>query len=209
MRVVLLVALSAAACQNAKGTDGSPAPGSTAAPVTAPVASGPAALAPPAASAAPAPSRIVGGTDYAVPVKGKAFALAVQKDRVTFCDGRGPRALDLTTGADIAGDPKCPPPDEGNTACEDLGIDVIVRTPDRGPNDIVGVDALQVPLEGRVHDCVADGKVLAVVTPSQVVTIDTLHGKSGVVSNVGGERIAIGPGWIAWADYEKVHAKKR
>ncbi len=65
------------------------------------------------------------------------------------------------------------------------------------------------PLDGRVHDCVVDDKVLAVVTPSQVVTIDTKRQKSAVVSSVGGERVAIGPSWIAWADYDKLHAKRR
>lgn len=94
-------------------------------------------------------------------------------------------------------------------ACGGLGLDVIVSTPNLGPNDRVEVDGAAFPLNGRVHDCALDQKVLGIVTGSVVLTIDTATKKTEVVHQGGGDRVAISPGWIAWTDGASVHAKRR
>jgi hypothetical protein len=67
------------------------------------------------------------------------------------------------------------------------------------PNDIVDVGADSFPQKGRVHDCFADGKLIAIVTGSAVSIIDTDKGTAKEVSGEGGDRVAVGSGWIAWA----------
>ncbi len=84
-----------------------------------------------------------------------------------------------------------------------------MSTPDLGPNDLVDVNGSRFPLDGRVHDCTADVKVLTIVTGASVVVIDAATNKSNVLDHTGGDRAAIGPGWIAWTSGSTVRAKRR
>jgi len=99
----------------------------------------------------------------------------------------------------------CAKIEEPNTACSGLALDVAVRASLSEPNDTVDVGGSSFPLRGRVHDCSAEGKVLAVVTGSAVILIDTAKGTATEVSQQGGDRVTLGSGWIAWTDRSKVH----
>jgi hypothetical protein len=141
--------------------------------------------------------------------KGSPFGLRVESGAVSFCDERGGRKLDTGAGGEVPFDRICRPDTEANVACGGLPLDVAVSTPNRGPNDVVDVDGNAYPLDGRVHDCAADGSVVAIVTGSMVVLLDTAKNTTHVVHRSGGDRVAIGREWVAWSDASTVHAKRR
>jgi hypothetical protein len=128
---------------------------------------------------------------------------------LSFCDKRGGRKLDLKTGRSTALGRTCPNNDEPNTACGGLSLDVAVRSPLSEPNDIVDLDGWSAPLTGRVQDCAADGKALAIVTASVVVLIDVTTRKTRVMSRQGGDRVTIDPGWVAWSKGSKLRVMSR
>ncbi|HEY2016794.1 MAG TPA: hypothetical protein VGH38_24990 [Bryobacteraceae bacterium] len=167
------------------------------------------AAAEPPSSAPAAPAPAPAAAEISATAQGEPYALHIDSGVLTFCDQRGMRKLDLKTGQDTASSQPCPKAEEANTACTGLGLDVSVRSPQGEPNDIVDVDGSSVPLKGKVHDCAADGKVLAVSTASAVSVIDVATGTSTEVSKQGGDRVAIGSGWVAWADGSKVRAAPR
>jgi len=138
--------------------------------------------------------------------QGEPYALSLQDDVLTFCDNRGARQLDLKTNRETASGAVCSR-SEPNVACSGLPLDAEVRTPLNEPNDIVDIGDASFPLKGRVHDCSASGKLLAIVTGSQVVLIDAAKGSASEISPHGGGRIAIGSGWLAWADASKIYAE--
>jgi hypothetical protein len=139
---------------------------------------------------------------------GEPYGLRVEGDAVSFCDARGGRRLE-GVGKDVALTRPCARDGESNITCDTKGLDVEVSTPHGGPNDLVDVNGNRFPLQGRVHDCAADAKTLAIVTGSTVVLIDTATGKTETVDRAGGDRVAIGKGWIAWSQGSTVHARHR
>lgn len=138
--------------------------------------------------------------------QGEPYALSLQDGVLTFCDNRGARRLDLKTNRETASSAVCSR-SEPNAACSGLPLDVEVRTPLSEPDDIVDVGDASFPLKGRVHDCGASGKLLAVATGSQVVLIDAAKGSVREIRPHGADRIAIGSGWIAWAEASKISAE--
>lgn len=132
--------------------------------------------------------------------EGQPFALHIEQGAVKFCDNRGRRLLELATGQQSALQEPCQSAAEANTACSGLTLDVTVRAPLSEPNDIVDVNGASFPLNGKVHDCVADGKWIAIATASRVVLIDVAAGKIRELSPEGGDRVTIGSGWVAWCD---------
>jgi hypothetical protein len=172
---------------------------------------GPAAMpsapraAPVAAPAASAPAR----TALTVATKGEPSDLRLKDGMLSFCDKRGRRKLDLISGRDTALGGTCPNNAEPNTACGGLSLDVAVRSPLTEPNDIVDLDGWSVPLKGRVHDCAADGKALAIVTASIVLLIDVTKRKTKEIGRQGGDRVTIDPGWVAWSKGSKLRVVSR
>lgn len=152
-------------------------------------------------------SRPHGAKPAQISTQGEPYALAFSASTLTFCDTRGTRSLDLRTGAEGPGSGTCPAKEEANASCSGLGDAVTVRAPLSEPNDIVDVDASSFPMNGRVHDCAGDGGFIIVATGSRVVLLDTVAGTAKDVSNAGAERVAIGPGWIAWTAGSAVHVK--
>lgn len=148
-------------------------------------------------------------TELTVVADGEPFGLRLESGMLAFCDKRGGRSLDLRTGRDAALDRTCPNNDEPNSACSGLHLNVAVRGPLSAPDDIVDVDGWSVPLNGRVHDCAADGKALAIVTGSIVIVIDVEKETSNVISRQGGERVTIGSGWVAWSKGSKLRVASR
>jgi hypothetical protein len=127
----------------------------------------------------------------------------VGEEVMTFCDDRGPRRVSLLTGAESAAAGPCPSKAEANGACGGLPIEATVETPGLGPKDVVFAGGWGFHPEGRVHDCVADGARLAVVTGSDVEVLDTASGTTTVIDEkAGGERVAMGHGWVVWSDPE-------
>jgi len=143
-------------------------------------------------STAPSPPRAV--------AEGQPFSLQLGAGTVKFCDNRGRRQLDLATGQQSALQEPCPPAAEANTACSGLTLDVTVRAPLAEPNDIVDVNGASFPLNGKVHDCAASGKWIAIATGSRVVLIDVSGGKIRELGPQGGDRVTIGSGWVVWSD---------
>jgi hypothetical protein len=147
-------------------------------------------------------------TAWSLAADGEPYALRLEGSFLTFCDERGRHQVDLTTGHEAALDQTCPTKQPPNTACVSLGLDVAVRASFSAPNDFVDVGAVSFPLEGRVHDCAANGKRLAIVTASVVVVLDTAQNTVKEISRPGGERVAIGSGWVAWTQGPKVRAAR-
>jgi hypothetical protein len=114
---------------------------------------------------------------------------------------RGGRTAWISAQGRATGDAlPCPASEEPNTACSGLSLDVSVRTPFSEPNDIVDVGATSFPLRGRVHDCRADGKRLAIGTGSSVVLIDGAKRTMKEIASQGSDRVAVADGWIARTD---------
>jgi hypothetical protein len=67
-----------------------------------------------------------------------------------------------------------------------------------------GVNAVSFPLRGRVHDCRADGKRLAIGTGSSVVLIDATKSTMKEIASQGSDRVAVADGWIAWTNGSSV-----
>jgi hypothetical protein len=191
---VLVLALSCARSEPRARTDGVQAPGASAAPPNAGSSVGSAGTA---------------RTEARVITKGEPYAFVLAGGVLGFCDQRGGRQVDLETGQDTAAARACGKIDEANPACSGLGLDVAVRSPHDEPNDIVDVDAQSFPLRGRAHDCAADGRVLALATASEVLLIDTARGAAKKLDAQGGDRVAIGSGWIAWSTGSALRAARR
>jgi hypothetical protein len=143
-----------------------------------------------AASPAPAPVR----TD------GEPFGLHLENGGIlTFCANRGGRQLDLTTGRETALDQACPSRKEPNTACAHLKLDVAVSSPLSEPNDRLDIEGRFMRLKGRLNDCAADGNVLVVAKDASVVLVDAAQETTKEINRQGGDRVAIGSGWVAWS----------
>jgi hypothetical protein len=134
-----------------------------------------------------------------IPTVGEPISLYLENGALVFCDGRGARKLDLGTARESSQDRACPAQEEPNTACSGLGLDISVRSPLSEPNDIIDFDGWSKPLKGRVHDCAADGRTLAVVTASRVVLVDIEKMSAKDISQEGGDRVAISHRWVAWS----------
>jgi hypothetical protein len=137
------------------------------------------------------------------------YNLRWDNDSLVYCDKRGGRALNLQTAQDTAHEAVCTPVAEPNTACSGFGIDVEVRAPLSTPNDIVDVKGVAVPVKGRVRDCSADAQSIAVATGSSVVLIEVATAKAVPVDRQGGERVLLGPKWMAWSNGEELHWRQR
>jgi hypothetical protein len=160
-------------------------------------------------SGAAPPPAAAEATSASATAEGAPYALALQNGVLNFCDKRGARKLDLKTATESAATNTCPAAGEANTACSGLSLDVVVRSPQSEPNDAVEVQGNIIPMSGRVHDCTADGKLLAVATASSVVLVDSVTGKKSVISDTGADRVAIGSGWVAWSQETKLKAVKQ
>jgi hypothetical protein len=136
------------------------------------------------------------------------FALHLDASSISFCDDRGGWKAALPNGSPSPSNTPCPKPEEPNVSCSGTISDVEVRAPLSSPDDIVDAGARSFPLTGRVHDCAAEGAVLAVVTAHQVVAIRTDQGTSTTVSDSGGERVAVGSGWIAWTQGHLIRVER-
>lgn len=157
---------------------------------------------------APAPTTTAAQLDHGeVKANGSAYGLSVD-DAISYCDDRGGRKINPKTGEDVRVDRACAKA-EGNAACGGLSIALTVRMPGLGPDDVVEAPDYSFPLVGHVHDCATDEKTIAVVTHTQVSLLDAASGKAKVIDEEGGERIAIGPGWVAWSDGAIVRWLKR
>jgi hypothetical protein len=156
--------------------------------------------------ATPSAAPIAATKEYNVTAQGEPYNLRFAGGALDFCDTRGGRELNLKTGEEISKDRTCTPKDEPNTACSGLSLDVEVRSPQSEPNDIVDVGGSSFPLNGRVHDCAADGKSLAVITASTTALIDTAKETTTQISPSGGDRVVLGSGWVAWTAGSNIHA---
>jgi hypothetical protein len=150
------------------------------------------------AASSTAPTRVHANSE------GEPFALRFETGLLDFCDNKGSKKLDLKTGQTTGGDFVCNK-EEPNSACSGFPLDISVRSPMSEPNDVVDVGGSSFPIHGRVHDCAVDGKNIAIVTASTVRFIDVATDKAVEVSPHGGERVAIGLGWVAWTEGTNVN----
>lgn len=166
-----------------------------------PRAAGPSPQSEPAAASTSTPK------EFNIATVGNPYNLRLANGGLDFCDSRGGRELNLKTGQEINQDQSCAPKEEPNTACSGLGLDVEVRAPMSEPNDIVDIGGASFPLKGRVHDCAGDGKLLAIVTTTATVVIDNAKSATTELNPQGGDRVAIGGGWVAWAAGTDLHVR--
>jgi hypothetical protein len=147
---------------------------------------------------------------WKVRATGEPYDLRIGERALSFCDDRGRHGVELRTGTETPATEWCPKKSEGNGDCSGLPMEVTVETPNLGPRDIIFVEAWAFHPEGRVHDCAADGKVLVVATIASVERYDLDKGTSTIVDDKeGGERVAIGHGWMAWSEFKgAVHAQR-
>jgi hypothetical protein len=155
------------------------------------------------------PTSVPPRTGLTVATRGEPTGLRLERTMLTFCDKRGGRQLDLTTGREATFERDCAENDEPNITCGDLSLDIEVQSPLSQPNDVLDIAGRPVRLKGRVHDCAADGKVLAVVTGSTVVLVDTTRRTTKEISRKGGDRVTIGTGWVAWSNGAQLRAAAR
>jgi hypothetical protein len=190
-RVLALGLLACGAC-NAAGS-------------AAPPQAQPPSAAPAGPAAAPEPQ-----SKRSLQTTGTPYDLKLEADRVTFCDDRGARTLDLSTGSEGAAQRSCTKSAEMNGACEGLSLDATVSSPDLG-NDVVQVTGVVTPfrLKGHIADCQANGKVLVVATHSQVLTIDATREAVQVLSEEGAEQVVIDGKWVAWLAGSRVQVRAR
>jgi len=140
---------------------------------------------------------------------GEPTGLRLENGILSFCDKRGGRNFDMNTHRDVALARDCSKKDEPNVACAGLNLDIDVRSPLSQPNDIVDFLGWSVPLLGRVKDCAADGKVVVIATQFRVIMIDAMTERKQDISREGGDRVAIGKGWVAWAKGSRLTAAPR
>jgi hypothetical protein len=136
---------------------------------------------------------------------GESFGFQIKDGVFSFCDKRGARNVDLKSGQESPSTRFCPKNEEPNNSCENLGLDISVRSPMSEPNDFVDIGAQSYPMDGRVHDCSADRNLVAVSTGSSVAIIDVTTGTMRKVNAEGGDHVRIGGGWIAWSQGPKLH----
>lgn len=139
--------------------------------------------------------------------RGEAYALRLSAETLEFCDDDGAHALDLKSGLMRPAKAACPKKEEANTACGGLAGDPSVRSTPNQPDEIVDLKGSSYPLKGRVQDCVADGSLLAIITNSSAVWIDPADPIAHEVQSSGGDRVALGAGWIAWTQGARIFAK--
>ena len=146
-----------------------------------------------------------------VAATGYSSGLRLESGLVLFCDKRGGMAIDLGSRAVSAHDHACAQPDVRNGACEDIGLEVTVSTPGLAGYDVVYATGYSSSYRmlGRVHDCVADKGVLAIVTGSEVVTIDVKAERKTLIVEEGGDQVALNADWLAWSDGTQVFVQHR
>jgi hypothetical protein len=154
---------------------------------------------PPSSTATQAVSKVEIATD------GESLGFQIKDGVFSFCDKRGARNVDLKGGQESPSTRACPKNNEPNNSCENLGLDISVRSPMSEPNDIVDIGAQSYPVDGRVHDCSADRNLVAVATGSAVAIIDVATGTMRKLNAEGGDHVLIGGGWIAWSEGPKLH----
>ena len=139
--------------------------------------------------------------------RGEAYALRLSSETLEFCDEDASHALDLKSGLLRSAKAACPKKEEANTACSGLAGDPSVRSIPNQPDEIVDLKGSSYPLKGRVQDCVADGSLLAIITNSSLFWIDPANPVPHEVPSSGGDRVALGAGWIAWTQGTRIFAK--
>jgi hypothetical protein len=139
-----------------------------------------------------------------LPTRGEPHHLRLSGDVLAFCDARGARTLDLRAAREAAGTGTCAAPEEANAACSQIGVDVEVRSPGPAPDDALDLKGVSLPLKGRVRDCVAAGDTMAVATGSSVAVIEIATARMAVLDRTGGERVVVGPNWVAWSSGSKL-----
>ena len=141
-------------------------------------------------------------------VAGEPTGLAVVDGVLGYCEARGGRAIDLRNGRRTNPDRTCPVERAPNTTCQGLERELAVRPSAAEGVDMLELDGRAFNVGGRVRDCAADGDTIAVATDRSVVVIDTASARSRQVrSDSGGDRVAIGSGWIAWSKGSELSAE--
>jgi hypothetical protein len=153
-------------------------------------------------AAASAPSR------YDVTTKGAAWDLRVSSAGVRFCDKGNYEWLSLVPGTGRAIDGNCRPPREPNVSCSGVA-GASVRTPSRGPDDVLDASGHSFPLKGHVRDCANDASVIALATGGGVVLVDTATGRQTVIAPDDADRVGVSAEWVAWTRGETLHVQRR
>lgn len=139
--------------------------------------------------------------------RGQVSSLNLEHGTLTVCDQIGGRQYALATQEKIPFKGRCPGDMGGNASCSDLPVKVDVRSNPDAPEDLIDVGGQTLRVAGRVHDCAAQGPYLGVASGTAAVLYRIQDGKSIQLSNISADRVAVGEGWVAWADTQGVHVK--
>jgi hypothetical protein len=132
-------------------------------------------------------------------VQGAIASLGFDGRVLRFCDSRGSHRVNEDDEVVAVDGSRCPEPQDQNTSCQGLPLDVSVRTPPGEPNDIIDIGASSFPLHGHVQDCAASRSRLVIGTGSTVILIDAAQNTVKTLSEEGSGRVAVTRDWIAWA----------
>jgi hypothetical protein len=138
--------------------------------------------------------------------RGPVTALAVAAESLSFCDQGGLHEVELPSGRLRGVAASCP---ATGLSARAGGPEVTVRTPERGPDDVVEIEGVadSFPIEGHATDWAsAPGPVVIVATATQVLHIDPAASRRTRLSSTGAIRVAVGGGWAAWWDGSAVVA---
>lgn len=149
-----------------------------------------------AASVGGAPS-----SGWSPATKGRPINLNLTAQTLNFCDDSGPRQVSLATGTETAGTQACPKESGDNPefTCNDQ-VEVIGGS--GGGNDTINFEGANFPLKGLSDACAQAGHQAIVSTGEEVLLIDAAANTTSLVSHEGGDRVAIGGGWVAWRSLE-------
>jgi len=141
-------------------------------------------------------------------VQGEPTGLEIRSGVLAYCEARGGRTIDLRNGRRQSPERACPDPTPPNPSCAGLERELHVRPAGAAGVDMVEFGGRAFNVGGRVQDCAVDGDTIAVVTDRSVVAIDAAGARTlSVRTDSGGQRVALGSGWIAWSNGSELNGE--
>ena len=136
-------------------------------------------------------------------VMGLPYQLGLKSNVFSFCDDTGPQQIDVSTGKQTPAAQHCDrKKDEDQSSCDD---EIQIYGSPEGGNDRLAINDNEYILEGHSRGCDRDGKTVVVATVGAVEVIDGAANKVAIVDPGGGDRAAIGSGWVAWSTLDVKH----
>ncbi len=140
---------------------------------------------------------------------GPARGLEIRSDGIRYCDTSGEHIFDgngKETSVNPAG---CGSGAQEEHGCDAGNMDVLLRSPESEPNDVLVLPIKAFLMKGRVQSCAASDGALAVATTENVVIIDSTTGAVTEVGHDGADEVALSDRLVAWIGAKNVRAVRR